>query len=293
MRHRRRCKGPRMSKSRRKACDACVLAKARCCYTQPNCTRCSKRGIRCVYPTYSATSTLDHPGPLREATEIPSSTLRQSPSSGSANLATSRQPFELDLPTWDFSASPYSLDNFDMTMADLERPLPAALSSFTVAQSSIAHNSREFTPSSQTLSLSATTANLAPPLSNSTSSSAAAPSPATSVALIRMLSEYPSLLMKGSFLSPFLHLSLYSLYNNFVPDMTLLPQTSMAICCSSGINSSDSKRFFRRAIDAARQRVIGSFVSTPRSTKHGVLTCQSADVPMYATMGCTTCHVDL
>jgi hypothetical protein len=67
--------------------------------------------------------------------------------------------------------------------------------------------------------------------------------------------------MKGSFFSPFLHLSLYSLYSNVVPDMTFLPLTSMAICCGSGINISDGNRFFRRAMDAARQRLIGSFVS--------------------------------
>lgn len=293
MRHRRRCQGPRMPTSRRKACNACVLAKTKCCYTQPTCTRCSKRGIQCVYSTSPTASTVDHSGPPREAAENSSSALQ--PPSRLANPANLGQPFELDLPSWDFSASSYSLENFEMTMADLERPLPAAVSSFTLMQPPIAHDSREITPSSQTLHLSATTSGIssfAPPSSDNASSSAV-PSSSTSVGLIRVLSEYPSLLMKESFFSPFLHFSQYSLYNNIVPDMTFLPQTAMAICCSSGINRSDNNRFFRRAIDAARERVIGSFVSTPSSAEYRVLTCQSADLPMYATMGCTTCHVDL
>ncbi|KAH8664798.1 hypothetical protein BGZ61DRAFT_366880 [Ilyonectria robusta] len=259
MRHRRRCQGPRMPTSRRKACNACVLAKTKCCYTQPTCTRCSKRGIQCVYSISPTASTVDHSGPPREAAENSSSALQ--PPSRLANPANLGQPFELDLPAWDFSASSYSLENFEMTMADLERPLPAAVSSFTLMQPPIAHDSREITPSSQTLHLSATTSGIssfAPPSSDNASSSAV-PSSSTSVGLIRVLSEYPSLLMKESFFSPFLHFSQYSLYNNIVPDMTFLPQTAMAICCSSGINRSDNNRFFRRAIDAARERVIGSF----------------------------------
>jgi hypothetical protein len=47
--------------------------------------------------------------------------------------------------------------------------------------------------------------------------------------------------------------------------MTFLPLTSMAICCGSGISMSDGNRFFRRAMDAARQRLIGSFVRATRT----------------------------
>jgi hypothetical protein len=51
LRHRRRCQGPKKSTNRRKACDACVQAKAKCSYAQPACSRCAMRGAPCVYAT--------------------------------------------------------------------------------------------------------------------------------------------------------------------------------------------------------------------------------------------------
>ena len=262
MRHRRRCKGSRKSINRRKACDACVQAKTKCCYTQPTCSRCAKRRTQCVYAVSSAFSTPDQPEQRIEAADTPHSS-PQSSSSRMGNSATSTEPFELELPAWDFSSSPYSLETFDMNLADLANPA-VTLPGFTVTQPSMVQESPDLTPSSQALSLSPASRGVlapVPPSSDSARSAATHPSSSSSLALIRILSEYPSLLMKGSFFSPFLHLSLYSLYSNVVPDMTFLPLTSMAICCGSGINNSDSNRFFRRAMDAARQRLIGSFVS--------------------------------
>ncbi|KFY49031.1 hypothetical protein V495_00797 [Pseudogymnoascus sp. VKM F-4514 (FW-929)] len=186
-------------------------------------------------------------------------------SSQTGRFATSTLPFELDLPTWDFSASPYSLDSFDMTMQALANPPPVTLPGFTATQPSVAPKSPGFTPFSPEPShLVASKTKPAPSLSmqssGDTMSSASTPqSFSSSIALARIISEYPSLLMKGSFVSPFLHLSLYSLYSNVVPDMTYIPQTSMAICCGGGLNFSENKRFFRRALDAARQRLIGSY----------------------------------
>ncbi|KAH8585439.1 hypothetical protein B0O99DRAFT_587368 [Bisporella sp. PMI_857] len=279
MRHRRRCQGPRKLTNRRKACDACVQAKVKCCYTQPTCTRCAKRGAQCIYTTSSTTATPQNHAEQRNKTadtphsSLQSSAMETSSSSGMETFVTSKQPFELDLPAWDFSASSYSLESFDMTMAELANPSPVKGSSFNALQSTMIHESPDFPPPGQTLSLSPASRGipalppLAPPSSDSSSSAATPPSPSTppppstSLTLVRALSKYPALLMKGSFFSPFLHLSLYSLYSNVVPDMTFLPQTSMAICCSSGINMSDSNRFFRRAMDAARQRLIGGFSS--------------------------------
>jgi hypothetical protein len=296
MRHRRRCKGPRKSINRRKACDACVQAKTKCCYTQPTCSRCAKRGTQCVYAVSSAFSTPDQSKRRSEAADTPHSSPRSSPSRV-GNSATSTDPFELELPAWDFSTSPYSLETFDMNLADLANPA-VTLPGFTVTQPSMIQESPDFTSTSQALSLSLASRGVpapAPPSRDSASSAATHPSSSTSLALVRIVSEYPSLLMKGSFLSPFLHLSLYSLYSNVVPDMTFLPLTSMAICCGSGINISDSNRFFRRAMDAARQRLIGSFVGAAEAElcSDKLLTYKLALLPVYATMGCIACHADL
>ena len=51
MRHRRRCQRPRNPLTRRKACDSCAQAKAKCDYKQPTCYRCTKRNISCQYVT--------------------------------------------------------------------------------------------------------------------------------------------------------------------------------------------------------------------------------------------------
>ncbi|KFY95108.1 hypothetical protein V498_03517 [Pseudogymnoascus sp. VKM F-4517 (FW-2822)] len=189
---------------------------------------------------------------------------RISRSYSTGHFANSTLPFELDLPAWDFSASPYSLESFDMTMQALANPPPVTLPGFTTTQPSLGPERPEFTPSTTERShLVASKAKLALPLSTQslgdTSSASTLQTSSSSITLARIISEYPSLLLKGSFVSPFLHLSLYSLYSNVVPDMTYLPQTSMAICCGGGLNISENKRFFRRALDAARQRLIGSY----------------------------------
>ncbi|KAJ5087089.1 hypothetical protein NUU61_008396 [Penicillium alfredii] len=49
MRHRRRCRGSQKPPTRRRACNACVQAKAKCSYTQPSCSRCAARGAPCEY----------------------------------------------------------------------------------------------------------------------------------------------------------------------------------------------------------------------------------------------------
>ncbi|KAK9320898.1 hypothetical protein V1517DRAFT_340336 [Lipomyces orientalis] len=269
LRHRRRCQGPRKLTNRRKACDACVLAKAKCCYTQPTCSRCAKRGIQCVYAASSGAPAPDDSEQRRDAADAADSNL-QSSSSRIGNFAVSSQSFDLDLPAWYFPASPYSLETSDVAMADLAKFPPVTLPGFTATQPSMVHVSPDFTPSNQTLWLSPASRGISAPAPlassssdgvSSASSAATPPSPSTSLAIVRVLGEYPSLLMKGSFVSPILHLSLYSLYSNVVPDMTYLPLTSMAICCGSGINFPDGNRFFRRAMDAARERLIGSFPS--------------------------------
>ncbi|KAL6894778.1 hypothetical protein GGI43DRAFT_132172 [Trichoderma evansii] len=265
MRHRRRCQGPKRLVNRRKACDACVQAKAKCCYTQPTCSRCSKRGTPCVYVTFAPASTSDHSEQRSKAADVSSSNL-QSSSSRTGPLTTSSQAFDLELAAWDFSSSSYPLESFDMALADISNSSLITRQGFTGTELSM-HPSPEFSSSSQALSRSPTSmgnpvpAPLAPSSSNSTRSSATSPSSSTLFSMVHILNEYASLLTRDSFSSPFLHHSLYSQYSSANPDLTILPLTSMAICCASSIKLSAEKGFFRRAMDAARERLIGSFPS--------------------------------
>jgi hypothetical protein len=201
------------------------------------------------------------------------------PSSSQENFASASQSFRLDTPDWYSTAAQFALDAPDVSMTDLASFSPVTLSSHTAKQPLIVDDNPEFAPSDQTTVFSLASGPipmvLQPPFStswsdttsSSASSIAAPPSPSTPSELVRVLSEYPSLLMRGSFHSPFLHFSLYPLYSKAVPDMTYLPWTATAICCGSGINFPDGNRFFRRAMDAARQRLVSTFVSIARFLK--------------------------
>ncbi|KAH8125324.1 hypothetical protein LI328DRAFT_167445 [Trichoderma asperelloides] len=263
MRHRRRCQGPKKLVNRRKACDACVQAKAKCCYTQPTCSRCSRRGTPCVYVTSPTASTSGHSEQRNEAAETPNSNLQ--PRMGP--LATSNQPFDLELAAWDFSSSSYPLGSFDMALAEIPNSSLIPRQGFTGTELSV-HRSPEFSSSIQ--ALSQPPASMGVPVSmplaasssnNTRSSAASSPSSSAPFSVVHILSEYASLLTKSYFSSPFLHHSQYSQYSSADPDMTILPLTAMAICCASSISLSAEKTFFRRAMDAARERLIGSFPS--------------------------------
>jgi hypothetical protein len=73
------------------------------------------------------------------------------------------------------------------------------------------------------------------------------------------------------------------------------PFTSMAICSSTSMNLSTDKRFFRRAIEAARHGLILNFVSTPgaRLGPSHLLRRLLAIVRMYAAVGCDTRPLDI
>lgn len=71
-----------------------------------------------------------------------------------------------------------------------------------------------------------------------------------------ILTQYPDLLLKDDFSSPFLHRALFA--ENSV-DMTKLPHTSMAICCGSGRDSINGARYIQRAMDAQRQMIIEGY----------------------------------
>ncbi|KAL9114959.1 MAG: hypothetical protein Q9227_001202 [Pyrenula ochraceoflavens] len=206
----------------------------------------------------------NYPEPRNEAAVDNLHTNIQPPASTMVNLA-SNPLLEHGLAAWDFTAPSYPLESFDLALEGLAaNTSPVTRPSFTATEPST--NERfDFTPPNQMLSDSITSRGVpgSTPLTPSSVQSAGfamtLPSSPTIFALVRLLSEYPSLLRKGSFTSPFLHTSLYALYNSAEADMAYLPLTSMAICCASGINISTDRKFVRRAINAARQRLIGTF----------------------------------
>lgn len=269
MRHRRRCHGPRKQISRRKACDECVQAKAKCDYLQPACSRCTKRRTPCVYAAFSVISTRHRPEQRSQAStaDSPQSNIQLS-FAQNGNLETMTEPFDMGLPDWDSSDSPFSIDTFNMTLADLANTT-VTLPEITAAQPAPLLARTDFTSSSQLLgqdplSFSSTAWGITTPTSitrvlGETMSTTTDPTPSlTSTACARLLAEYPSFLMRDDSTSPFLH---HALYIDVVPDITVLPLTSMAILCGSSMNIVERCRFSRRVMDAERQRLIGQFVS--------------------------------
>ncbi|KAH8799695.1 C6 zinc finger domain protein [Xylogone sp. PMI_703] len=265
-RHRRRCQGPRRFANRRKACNTCVLAKVKCCYTQPSCSRCARRGIACVYATSGAITIRDRSERLNE--EETSQPTNPPSSSQNVNMSITTETYDMDLLTWDSSASP--LRGFEVSLANLPNP-PIGLSSHVAAHPNIAQSNLNFTPSTQSLSEDVLRRDVdlspfpmpwaVPPIVSDTPPASEAESSQSSWNsndCLRILMEYPSILMKDEFLSPFLH---HTFYTSEVPDITLNPLTSMAICCGGGLRHSESPRFFRKAMDTERKRLIGAFPS--------------------------------
>lgn len=274
MRHRRRCQGPSNPQTRRKACNACVQAKTKCCYRQPTCTRCAKRGQPCVYVSNSNNTSTDSAVDLSEpsdGTDTPTSD-PQAALFQSGKFGTTTEP--LELPLWDSPLSSWPLDTFDMSLSTAIQPavsLPGLNSadppegtttslSFPNSGAIAGLHSR----SGSVMSLSSTSWNIplpipiAPPTNDNARPPGSTPSPTSSLDLVHLLGKYPNDLLREEFTTPFLHQTLYS---DAVPDMTSLPLTSMAICCGSGVNFKESIRFVRRAMDAERQRLIEAFVS--------------------------------
>jgi len=275
MRHRRRCRGPAKSGNRRKACDACVQAKAKCCYTQPTCSRCARRGTICHYSALSAVQAWNFPEHMEEASSVRNQSLQSCLSTGSLSSVP-------ELPTWNFPISPYPLDTFDLNIADFANvsPVPHLGSLIERSYTSpITHGNSPSTSLTQTSD-------------DSTRSPSNTPMSSTPLILTRILGDYASLLIEGSCFSPFLHLPKVK---NVEPDLASFPFTSMAICSSTGMNLSTEKKFFRRAIDAARHGLIGNFVSATEAQLRSdqMLRYLLAFIRVYAAVGRDTRYTNL
>lgn len=245
MRHRRRCRGLAKGGTRRKACDACVQAKSKCCYTHPTCSRCIKRGTNCLYSTRPAVQAWSHPEHVKEA----SSTQIQGLQSYSSASSQSPAP---NLPTWSFPLSPNPLDTLDFDTAYFSNICPISALESLVERSNIP-TATHGNPSSTSLTQTS---------NDGTKSPSNPPISSAPLIIIRVLGDYASSLAKCSCLAPFSHLPKV---RNVEPDLASFPFTSMAICSSAGMNLSTDKQFFRRAIEAARHGLIVNFVSAPEA----------------------------
>ncbi|GFF61597.1 sterigmatocystin biosynthesis regulatory protein [Aspergillus udagawae] len=293
LRHRRRCLRSDKPTMRRKACNACVQAKTKCCYTQPTCSRCAKRGIVCEYMSMAKT-----------AATIASAYAASSASASSSSLSAKdpSQPDETSMSTTDLpllwsrrsplgdpgadSLDSWSSQNFLWALDTINLPSLPSSSTSMVNEVTLGptpaiptrHPSFTFpltSPSSQQSYNPLVEETLAPPgsgipdLSTLTglgsqdaNDSPQAPLSSPDVLGVRpanyarLLLQYPKLLLQDDFYCPFLH---RTLFNEDMPDMTILPHTSMAICCGSALGNRDGVGYIKRAMDAQRQSLIESY----------------------------------
>ena len=277
LRHRRRCLRPSKPIIRRKACDTCVKAKAKCCYSQPRCSRCTKRNIYCRYVlSDSAAERALNLGNNDDMAHKGSPEASHGEASEKSALTSVTETFDLpDLLSP--SGSLWFLENFDIPMQSTIpiTGLPATdavlntqstgapqegILSPSQVFSSLPENMNQTTPASDISELELSLPTASPPLGVGTSLESASITDDVSYnpnKVEHLLGQYPQMLLREDFASPFLH---WTLYQDLVPDMSTLPRTSMAICCSSGINFEHSARFVKRAMDAERQSLIEKYV---------------------------------
>ncbi|KAH1755037.1 hypothetical protein KXV22_003763 [Aspergillus fumigatus] len=272
LRHRRRCLRANKPKIRRRACNACVLAKTKCCCTQPICSRCAKRGIPCEYvSTVNTTTTIvsdssdssppstrDHPRPDEtrvSTTDFPSLWSPRSMLGGpSAEIFDSWSSPNViwTVDPLDFPSLPSSAGLVDEVTVDPALAIPTSHPSLTFPRASA---------SSQPLSTPREISMVPPgPGTTNTSLTGLGGSPDVPGVqpsnYIRLLAQYPRLLLQDDFYCPFVHRTLFS---EQVADMTILPHTSMAICCGSALGVKDAAGYVKRAMDAQRQSLIESY----------------------------------
>lgn len=256
LRHRRRCLRSNKSAVRRKACNACAQAKTKCCYTQPTCSRCAKRGILCEYVSVAVAS----------SATASSSSLSADLSSLGGRRSPLGDPAADILDSWSSQNFLWALDRVDLP--SLPSPSTSVVNQFTLGPVAaipttfpLLEETSLAPPDPGIPDLSALTGLGSRDATNSPRASGSSPEGAEGhpANYVRILRKYPRLLLQGDFYSPFLH---RTLFNEHVPDMTILPHTSMAICCGSALGTKDGAAYVKRAMDAQRQSLIESYVST-------------------------------
>ncbi|KAF7128357.1 hypothetical protein CNMCM5793_003087 [Aspergillus hiratsukae] len=289
---------------RRKACNACVQAKTKCCYTQPTCSRCAKRGIHCEYVT-AATTAANTAAAIPSAFSDSSSSLssaKDPPRSDDTRVSTtdfpslwSRRststlggPGADSLDSWSSQDFLWTLDTIDLPSLPSSSasvvngvtlgptpPIPTSHPSLTLPLASPPLRQSYSTLVEETSIVPAdpgipdlSTLTVLGPRDANNSPQALVSSPdvpgVRPSSCVRLLVQYPRLLLQDDFYCPFLH---RTLFNEHVPDMTILPHTSMAICCGSALGAKDAAGYVKRAMDAQRQSLIESY-KTIQPTYH-------------------------
>lgn len=292
VRHRHRCQSDRVQ-SKRKACNACVRAKAKCSCTQPACSRCLKRGTVCRYSKTGAEST------GRQAPELSVESNMHDTSFLALNNMTTASPDILefitgDIPLWNFqwgspgSQWPANAADFSGQSAEVLRStagsfmksfpgaLPNSLMNGTLQTSEPPWQIEDVTPRtssavlpSQELFKDSAETSQAQPSTNppvggnssqeipgaTESSNDAGQEPIFSK-LLSMVRNYLHLLACEEYQSPLIHCEHYI----SVADITKMPKSSMAICCASGLKANSDTSFIRRAIISEKHRLVEDFV---------------------------------
>ncbi|EPS29832.1 hypothetical protein PDE_04782 [Penicillium oxalicum 114-2] len=297
LRHRRRCLRSDKPTTRRKACNACVQAKAKCCYTQPTCSRCAKRNIVCKYasmpqraarvtPPFSSNATSASIPASSSSFEDPSPLDKHDVRTTNLALLWSRQsslgdPDADPTVSWTSQNFPWDMDTINLASvvsppADLVHDMtPDPAPAITTRPQSVYFPELSSTSQQSYPMLDEEIPALA--VSNTLNqskmaridSSGANNSPRAFLSTgdvsgvrqadcARLLQQYPKFLLQDDFYCPFLHRTLFS---DNVPDTTMLPHTSMAICCGSALGNKEGVGYTRRAIDAQRQSLIESYSS--------------------------------
>jgi hypothetical protein len=254
MRHRRRCLQKTPS-TRQKACNACVQAKARCSYSHPICARCAKRGMPCEYAAALSKDT--------DSANDPTQTV--------ANTTESNGQLGL----WGSHSLPWSLDLSDVPLDVINNSAIPALNvdSNLISPSDHAQQYYDF-PGMDVAGFQNTTITVDAGLSRPDSTQC-----------LRLVMQYPRLLMKDNFYCPFAHRSLFS---EDVSDMTVLAHTPVALCCASGLLSKEGAPFVKRTMNAQRHSIIEAYVGICNIRTWMKLT-PLARLRMHGTMGCPAC----
>ncbi len=292
VRHQHRCQSNRFH-SKRKACNACIRAKAKCCCTQRTCSRCLKRGTVCKYFKTGAESS------ERPAPEVSVESNTHDTTFLAFNNMSNASPDTLefvtgDISLWNFqwgspvSQWPANAADFSGQSSEAIRSIVGtSMDSFSVALPN-SHMNGTLQPSDPPWQIEALTPGTTNAVLQSqehfrdtTETSQTQPSRNLPVApdssqeipramvlsndpgqepifskLLSIVRDYPHLLASEDYQSPLMHREHYI----SIADITKMPKSSMAICCASGLRAKSDTSFLRRAIISEKHRLVEEFV---------------------------------
>lgn len=291
-RHQHRCQSNRVH-SKRKACNACIRAKAKCCCTQPTCSRCLKRGTVCQYfKTGAERSGRQGPEVSMESNTHDTTFLAFNNMSNASPDTTEFVTGEI--PLWNFQWGspvgqwPANAADFSGQSSEAIRSIvgssmdgssgalpkshmngtlqpsdpPWQIEALTTGTTNAVLQSQEHFEDTAETSQTQPSRNL-PVVRDSSqeipramvSSNDSGQEPIFSK-LLSIVRKYPHLLASEDYQSPLMHRKHYI----SIADITKMPKSSMAICCASGLRAKSDTSFLRRAIISEKHRLVEEFV---------------------------------